>query len=347
MKILLTGPCGSVGIQALQELVKSENKYEIVVFERQTPLAIKELELFKDSITIHYGDLRDAQTLDEVVKDIDFVIHTAAIIPPLADHDTKLAYEVNVTGTRNLIEKLLIHSPNAFFLFTSSVSVYGDRLLSDGIKVGDPLTPSVGDYYAVTKIECEEMVVNSGLDYTIFRLSGVMGPRPGEDRNKIEPIMFHMPLETKYELVTTRDCAFALVQAIEKKELLSKKIYNLSGGKECRVIYRDFLKHSFGIAGIDIDKFPKYSFAEQNFHCAFYEDSDVLNDILHFQRDTLQSYYDWVDPKPKPLQRFLVKLFQKKAIDSIASKSDVLQAVNNKDEELIKRFFRTNPILSE
>lgn len=343
MRILLTGPGGSIGIQALQSLLDLYENAEIILFETESELNIKTLESYNKRTTLYYGDLRDPSTLAEATQNIDVAIHLAAIIPPLADHDTQLAHKVNVDGTRHLLNQLKKHSPNVFFIYASSVSVYGDRLLSDGIKVGDELKPSVGDYYAVTKIAAEELVKNSGLDYTIFRLSGVMGPRPGEDPDRIEPLMFHMPLDTKYEFVTTRDCGFAFAKAVMHQDALSKNIYNLSGGNACRVIYRDFLKHNFDISGIDIDKFPKNSFAEKNFHCAYYEDAHVLNNILDFQRDTLESYYAWVDPKPKPIQRLFVKIFQKQVIKKISAESDVLKAVKENNKELIDRFLNKNP----
>lgn len=343
MRILLTGPSGSIGIQTLRSLLDIYKEHEIILLDTKSELTTKTLEPFKESATLYYGDLRDPSTLEEPTKNIDFAIHLAAIIPPLADQNTQLAHEVNVNGTKNLLDQLKKNSSSVFFMYASSVSVYGDRLLSDGIKIGDELKPSVGDYYAVTKIEAESLVINSGLDYTIFRLSGVMGPRPGEDPSKIEPLMFHMPLDTKYEFVTTRDCGLAFAKAINHQKSLSKKIYNLSGGEACRVIFRDFLKHNFEISGIDLDKFPKYSFAEKNFHCAYYEDAHLLNDILDFQRDSLESYYKWVDPKSKPLQKLIVKLFQKQTIKKIAAESDVLRAVKENNEELIDRFLRKNP----
>jgi len=41
--------------------------------------------------------------------------------------------------------------------------VYGDRLHTPLIKVGEPLTPSDEDEYAVTKIEAEDIIQNSQL----------------------------------------------------------------------------------------------------------------------------------------------------------------------------------------
>ena len=88
----------------------------------------------------------------------DGVIHLAAVIPPLADEQPSLAKAVNTNGTINLINQLETVSPNAFFMYSSSISVYGDRIASPNIKVSDPLQVSLGDEYAVTKIDAEKVM---------------------------------------------------------------------------------------------------------------------------------------------------------------------------------------------
>jgi len=101
--------------------------------------------------------------------------HLAAIIPPLADKMPALAEAVNITGTKNLVECTEKFSPEAFFLYASSISVYGDRNSNPWIKVSDPLRPSYRDEYARTKIEAEKIVMSSRLKWTIFRLTAIMG----------------------------------------------------------------------------------------------------------------------------------------------------------------------------
>ena len=55
------------------------------------------------------------------------------------------------------------------------------------IRVGDPLVPSEGDYYATTKIAAEREVRTGPLDWTILRLSAVIrpscSPRSSPSRN--------------------------------------------------------------------------------------------------------------------------------------------------------------------
>ena len=84
-------------------------------------------------------------------------------------------------------------------MFSSSISVYGDRLNNYQIKVGDKLKNSDGDYYALVKIQTEDMIKKSNTNHTIFRLTAIM------DKPQIDPLMFHMPLDTKLEIATARD----------------------------------------------------------------------------------------------------------------------------------------------
>src|SRR5690554_184705 len=152
MKILLTGGSGAVGKNVLDQLCKNKN-LEILAFDRKNKVTQRFYKPYLDKLTIHYGNISKKEDVLPISKDIDFVIHLAAIIPPLADQQPELANKVNVGGTRNLINVLEEHSKNAFFLYASSVSVYDDRLKNPLINVGDPLNPSVGDEYAKTKLK--------------------------------------------------------------------------------------------------------------------------------------------------------------------------------------------------
>ena len=71
-------------------------------------------------------------------------------------------------------------------------------------------------------------------------------------------------------------------------------IYNIGGGESCRVSAYEMYKESFGKLGITN---PDYIFspkeqAIRNFHGHFYEDSDKLENYLHFRQDSIQYFYD-------------------------------------------------------
>lgn len=331
-RILLTGASGTVGYEALQQLV-SKDKYVITVFDLESATATKKFAPFKNHITIIYGDITNKADVLRATANQDVVIHLAAIIPPLADDNPTLAHNVNVLGTQLLITSLEAQSPNAFFIYSSSISVYGDRLKNPYIHVGDPLVPSEGDRYGQTKIEAETLLQKSNLDWTIFRLAAIMGD------HKMSKLMFHQPLETSLEIATPRDTARAFVNAIENQTPLSKQIFNLGGGENCRMTYSAFLERSFEVFGLGKLDFPPHSFAEKNFHCGYYADGDVLENILHFRRDTIDDYFKMEEEKVSPFKKTAASILKKPIKWYLLKQSEPLAAYKDKNEPLMQHYF--------
>lgn len=225
------------------------------------------------------------------------------------------------------------YAPEAMLFYSSSISVYGDRINNPNIKVGDPLQASMGDEYAKTKIECEQMIQKTQLNWTIFRLTAIMKD------HKISKLMFHMPLETTIEICTPEDTARAFINGIFKKEHLNKKIFNLGGGKECTTSYEDFLKRSFKIYGLGALDFATNSFATQNFHCGYYEDGDKLQNLLHFREDTLDDHFERSEASVHPLTKKLASWFKKPIKKIIEKQSEPLRAFKKQETKLMERFF--------
>lgn len=332
LSVLLTGASGSVGIEVLKQL-HSSGKYRVTVFEVNTPASVKALSPFAKDVEIIYGDIRKEQDVQAACKGKDVVIHLAAIIPPVADDKPELARAVNVGGTRNLTRALEQHSPDAFLLYSSSVSVYGDRVEEPNIRIGDPITPSVGDEYALTKIAAEALVRGSQLKWSIFRLGAVMG------RHKISKLMFHQPLNTSFEIVTREDTARAFVHAIEKQDVLLGRTFNLGGGEKCLSSYEEFLERSFEIAGLGGLDFPPMSFAEKNFHCGFYSDGYELENILHFRKDTLDSHFEKEQQKTSAALKLITSVFRKPIKYYLQTLSEPLEAYKTNDAKGMQRYF--------
>lgn len=330
-KVLLTGASGTVGFEALKQLIASD-LYAITVFDKENEQSRKRLLALENQVNVVFGDISVESDLHSI-NDMDYVIHLAAIIPPVADDFPDLAKKVNLIGTQNLIKQLELHSPNAFFMYSSSISVYGDRIENPWINLGDVLQPSVGDYYAETKILAEASIQNSKLDYTIFRLAAIMG------NHKISKLMFHQPLNTALEIATPRDTARAFVNGIEKQVALSKKIFNLGGGETCRISYKGFLERSFKIFGLGQINFPKYSFADKNFHCGYYQDGGDLEEIVHFRQDTLEDYFKMEEEKVSFGRKIATQLFNKPIKWFLLQKSEPYLAYKNKDIAQMNHYF--------
>ncbi|WP_310994034.1 NAD-dependent epimerase/dehydratase family protein [Aequorivita marina] len=330
--VLLTGASGTVGFQVLKQLIATPN-LDVTVFDKETKVSSKKLNAYKDKVNLIYGDITLPNDLKKIAHPQDYVIHLAAIIPPTADDNPKLAKQVNVEGTKALVRLLEKHSPNCFFVYSSSISVYGDRLEDPYITVSDPLEPSPGDEYAVTKIAAENILQKSKLDWSIFRLAAIMGG------HKMSKLMFHQPLDTSLEIATPQDTARAFVNALKKREQLSKRIFNLGGGADCRISYEKFLERSFGIYGLGNLSFPEKAFAEKNFHCGFYKDGDELERIVHFRKHSLEDYFRMEREKVSGLEKFGASLFKKPIKYYLLKQSEPLNAHKENDAEMKKQFF--------
>ncbi len=283
-RVLVTGAAGTVGYNVLTQL-RAQSGIDVVAFVRDTRSARKRLAPFSDYCRCIFGDITNPKQVFAACEGVDVAIHLAALIPPEADRKPELANQINVGGTANLIRGLEVASPSAFILYSSSISVYGDRVCDPDIRVGDPLVPSMGDEYAKTKIAAETLLQESALDWGIFRLTAIMGG------HAISPLLFHMPLKTRIEIASPADAARAFVKAIDHRESLKGRIFNLGGGPKCRISYAEFLRRSFQIMGMDDVVFPEGAFATHNFHCGNYVDGDDLEQLLHFRKDTLETYF--------------------------------------------------------
>ena len=71
--------------------------------------------------------------------------------------------------------------------------------------------------------------------------------------------------------------------------------------------------------------------------------SDELENILHFRRDDLESYFEKTKEDISPSIKFFASIFKYPVKNYLQSKSEPLQALKGNDKELIERFFGEKP----
>lgn len=169
--VLLTGSTGAMGKMAIKYLLKKiDDKTIIRLFVYNSKKDIKQVKRYKkhSNIEIVIGDLTSYDDALKAIRDVDLVFHMAAMVSPLADYYPDLAMKVNFGGTKNLVDAIinLKQENKTKFVFIGSIAQTGDRLppLHWG-KVGDPIKPSVFDYYANSKVKAERYVIESDLKY--------------------------------------------------------------------------------------------------------------------------------------------------------------------------------------
>ena len=108
--ILVTGGTGSFGKEFIKRLIKSKIKLKrLVVFSRDE---WKQNEMAKNYPTSRYpfiryflGDVRDYERLKRAFKDIDLIIHAAALKQvPAAEYNPIEFIKTNIIGAQNIIE---------------------------------------------------------------------------------------------------------------------------------------------------------------------------------------------------------------------------------------------------
>ncbi len=312
-QVLLTGASGSMGGAAFKELLQRKSKYDIVLLLRPTKENKRRFKRYLAKTTtdkckrivseekclkIIWGDLTNYKDVLEAVNGVDFVLHPAAFIAPAADHNPKLAKKINVEGTENVI-KAIKAQPNGSerirLVYISSVAIYGDRLAPIyWVRAGDPLKPSVYDFYATTKIRAERAVIESDLKYWVSIRQTYIGIP--DAMSLMDPILFHQPIDQHIEMVTAEDAGYGLVQCLETSDDFWRKIYNMGGGPSCRFIFFEYMERMMKLFGLgDYRKIMDRNwFCTRNFHCAWFADSNVLNEYLGHQRQSLEDHYEQV-----------------------------------------------------
>lgn len=285
-KVLLTGASGTVGIEIFKELLKRSAIYDIRLFLRASKKNKKKFKPYSKEIEISWGCIENYEEVKIAVEDQDVVIHSAAVIPSASHYDPTTANLINVEGTRNVINAMLLQEKQTRIIYTSSIVVYGDRVKNPNIKITDPLNVTPGDRYGESKVAAERLIRESGLDYVIFRLSYCTSTI----MLKFSPAVFDIALKTSMEIIDSRDVALALVNAIESHDVWNR-IFNLGGGKECQIIFQDHINDLLEIIGFGRHFFPEEAFTSNHHsHCGFY-DTREIEELLKFQNHNLLDFY--------------------------------------------------------
>lgn len=304
-KVLVTGAAGTIGLQVIRYLL-IEGKYEITALDVKNSHTYKRLKKYRKRINIVYGDVNDNVLIDALIKDHDVVIHLAGVLPPFADLKEELCYIVDYEGTKNIVDSINDYNPKCHLFYASSTTIYGAN--KKEISVKDAIVIDSSDYYSKIKYETEKLIKEKLKNYTIFRLPAVICDL------KKESFMYNIPLNSEIELISSFDAGYAFVASIECTKTLNKKVYNLSGGEKCRVKYRDFLIKILSTYGLSFRYILTLLLVDKNFFGGYYKDSKDLDNIIHYHKYSVMSYYNKLEEDYSGLKRLLPRLLAKPVI---------------------------------
>jgi UDP-glucose 4-epimerase len=284
MNILLTGAAGNIGQSTLDELLARGD--QVRCFDRPSKANRRVLRRYRGRAEVVWGDLRRPADLAPAVEGQEVVIHLAFVIPKMSvtgiecERRPGWAYEVNVGGTRNLLNALRALPARPRILFTSSYHVYGrtqHRL--PPLTVDDPVQPD--EHYSYHKVLCEQMVRGSGLAWSILRLSATLPLRL-----QLDPGMFDVPLNNRMEFTHTRDVGVAIANALECEEAWGQVLL-IGGGLRCQYHYREIVARSLEAMGAGM--LPEEAFGQTAF-ATDWVDTVTSQRLLNYQQRDLGDY---------------------------------------------------------
>ena len=243
---LITGGAGFIGSNIVEVLFQQG---ELVrVLDNCSTGKLSNLEDVMDQIEFIQGDIRDLPLVREAVRDIDYILHQAAL-PSVSRsvHDPIASNEANVTGTLNV----LVAAKDAGvkrLVFACSSSVYGNsqKLPKREDMPANPISP-----YAISKYTgeqyCRIFHELYGLETVALRYFNVFGKRqnPNSQYAAAVPIFINSFLEGKpptifgdgeqsRDFVSVEDVVRANLLACYAEEAVGQ-VFNIASGRSATI----------------------------------------------------------------------------------------------------------------
>ena len=239
MKVVVFGGSGFLGSHVADKL--SEAGYEVTIFDRiRSPF----LQTGQKMII---GDILDRQKIREIIQNMDYVYHFAAIadIKEAKDNPVDTA-NFNIMGTMYILDACREYNIKRF-IYSSTIYVYSDH----------------GSFYRSSKQSCELFIENYNkeynLDFTILRYGSLYGSRANYFnfiRNTIRHALIDKKIQRQGDGEEVRDYINVLDAASASVEVLEENYKNsyvmITGSQTTKVkeileMIKEMLNHQIEI----------------------------------------------------------------------------------------------------
>ena len=141
--ILITGGTGSFGQSLTKTLLERFQPRRIIIFSRDELKQYEMSQTYNDSCMRYFiGDVRDPDRLIQAMRDVDFVIHAAALKQvPAAEYNPMECIKTNVHGAENVIRAAINQNVKKVIALSTDkaanpINLYGaSKLASDKLFV--------------------------------------------------------------------------------------------------------------------------------------------------------------------------------------------------------------------
>ncbi len=234
--ILVTGGTGTIGSAIVFELLKynckvvrvlSNDENGLFDLSENVKISSKNIiakdfneNMLKSKIRYFLGDIRDYGRCEEVTRDVDIVIHAAAIKHVnIAEYNPYEVTKTNVLGTENILRASILNKVSKFLLIStdkvvSPVNVMGiSKLQSERIAINAEETKGKSN----TKVSC-------------VRFGNILG-----SRGSVVPKYINLIKNKKNLIVNHKEMARFVMTISDCTKMILKAIY-LTKGKEIYIL---------------------------------------------------------------------------------------------------------------
>ena len=180
MKILITGGAGFIGSHLCNKYIKEG--HDVICLDNFASGNLRNILhlLNYRNFKLINGDVRDFDLVETLMRDVDVVFHLAAQVHVDKSYiEPKLTYEVNVTGTQNILEVVRIYTDTKV-IYASTSEVYGS---AQYVPIDETHPLNAPHPYGASKIAADRMchayIQTYGMDISILRPFNVFGPSIG------------------------------------------------------------------------------------------------------------------------------------------------------------------------
>lgn len=218
---IVTGANGHLGNTIIRQLKKRGEEVRGLILPTETAEN-------QPGVTYYKGDVRDPAGLEPLFAGVQgqetIVIHTAGIVD-ISEKVSQAMYEVNVGGTRNMVELCKEHGVHRL-VYVSSVHAIPEKNKLQVLEEVDHFSADqVVGGYAKTKAEATQIVldaVREGLDAVVVHPSGILGPFDSSRNHLVQMVSDYicgrLPacVSGGYDFVDVRDVAAGCIAAAQK-----------------------------------------------------------------------------------------------------------------------------------
>jgi CDP-paratose 2-epimerase len=293
MKVLITGGCGFIGVNAAKRYLDKGGSVVVLddLSRKGSDINLAWLKSQKGDLTFQKADICDFKQLNKIMekhRDSDLVLHFAAQVAVTTSvTEPRRDFEINALGTFNLLEALRLNDYGALLIFSSTNKVYGGienarvteknnkycyENLPEGIDEGFNL--DFHSPYGCSKGAADQYVRDYnriyGLKTVVFRQSCIYGINQFgvEDQGWVahftiqsildRPMTIYGDGKQVRDVLYVSDLIDAYDTAYEKREICTGQIYNIGGGKDNQLSLLELVNKLEGL----LDKKIKLGFSD-------------------------------------------------------------------------------------